>query len=73
MEVIKAVERLNKLKEDADKIDRWLAGLKTGDRPVNGKSWYRLEQAISDVMHDVLDEEEELEKKIIEATKDIEI
>ena len=73
MELLKAIEKLNKLNSDIDKLDEWLSHLQINDKPATGRTWIKLKRAIDTVIEDLATERDELEDKITKATEGIEI
>lgn len=44
MEAIKAIEKLNWMKQEQRNLDLWLSDLEINNKPVNGVHWRRLKK-----------------------------
>ena len=73
MELLKAIDRLNKLNKDIASLEDWIAETQFKTKPVTGRSWIKVEKALKEAVYDLCDERDELEEKIKEATVGIEI
>lgn len=75
MELIKAIEKLNKLKNDAKNIEEWILEVEhgPGKTPVKGTNWRKVKKAIDDVLDDIHLEIQTVETKIQEVTIGIEV
>jgi len=73
MELYKAIEKVQRLKSETEKINNWFLDLKVNSKPVYGVTWRKFEKAIENTLDDLYEELHSLEDKVKEATKDIEI
>lgn len=73
MELLKAIKRMNKLDADMNTLHNWLGHLTMNEKPVVGREWVKLKQAIDGVIDEIAEERNELEEKITKATDGLEI
>lgn len=73
MELLKAIDRMNKLGSDITKLDNWFSHLQVNEKPVTGREWLKLKKAIDGVIGDLAEERNELEEKVTKAAEGIEI
>ncbi|AOH54453.1 hypothetical protein ABE28_008820 [Peribacillus muralis] len=73
MEAIKAIEKLNWMKQEQINLDLWLSDLEINNKPVNGVHWRRLKKTIEVFEEDLIGEIRSLEYKIHQKLGDIEI
>lgn len=64
MELLSAINRMNKLSADIESISEWLADVQFNSKPVTGRSWVQVSRAINEVIGDLADERDVLEEKI---------
>jgi uncharacterized protein YhjY with autotransporter beta-barrel domain len=61
MELMNAITKLNNLKKDVEKMDKWFNELKISTiKPVQGKNWIRLQKSIESTISEVQQESNEL-------------
>lgn len=70
---MRAIEKMNGLKEDVEKIDQWKVETKFNNKPVYGEAWFKLEEAINNVAKELFEEYSELKTKIELVSEGIEI
>lgn len=73
MELLKAVEKSNRLKNDIVKLDQWFNEMKLKSKPINGQSWIKVERAIDDAISELQSELNVMEARIKKAATGIEV
>ena len=73
MEAIKAIEKLNKMKQERRNLELWLNEVDMNNKPVNGVRWRKLKKIIELFEEDMIEEIRSLENKINEKLGEIEI
>lgn len=73
MEAIKAIEKLNWMKQERENLSSWLIDLDVNSKPVNGVHWRKLKKIIELYEEEMIYEIRSLEYKITEKLGDIEI
>lgn len=70
MKLSEALKKRDALKKKADDIESWFLHQKWTEKSA---PWYEVQKAIDDVIGDIYEKYNELDEKIEEAIKDIEI
>lgn len=73
MELIKAIEKLNWMKEELKSLDNWIEDLDVYNKPVNGIHWRKLKKAMNNIAEQMQDEIKEMEEKINQVIGGIEV
>lgn len=71
MNIKEAINHLNKLKDDAKKLEDWLIENNMRTKPISGKYWRQIYKNVEDVLDNMYDEIISLEQDIDKVIKDI--
>lgn len=73
MEAIKAIERLNWMKQERKNLGLWIDELDVNSKPVNGIHWRKLKKVIEVFEEEMIEEIRSFERAVREKLEDIEI
>lgn len=73
MEIVKAIETLNWKKKELRDLELWIEDLEVYKKPVNGVHWRKLKSKMLEFSKELEEEIANIENKIEEAVKNIEV